>query len=145
MSSFFRMTAGQLGIQIIQLLLISLPIAAISWTITHEEILREPRQFCEKCSREAPRLIQRKFFYVFTCEFCLSHWVAAVFLIVTRFKLAFTDWRGYLIGWFALVWIANQYMSIFGRLRLDIKREGVEIKSVEHEVKQKTNMGQKAA
>lgn len=38
-----------------------------------------------------------------------------------------------LLSRFALVWIANQYMSIFGRLRLDIKRERVEIKGVEQE------------
>jgi hypothetical protein len=43
-------------------------------------------------------------------------------------------WRGYLISGFALVWIANIYMSIFARLRLDIKRERVEISAVEKEV-----------
>jgi hypothetical protein len=40
------------------------------------------------------------------------------------------DWRGYLIAGFALVWVANQYMSIYGRLRLDIKRERVEIDEI---------------
>ena len=139
------MTASELGVQIIELLLIALPIASISWTITHEEIFREPRQACERCSREAPRLIERKFFYVFTCEYCLSHWVTAFFLVITRFKLVYGDWRGYLLCLFALVWVANLYMSIFGRLRLDIKRERVEIKGVEHEVKQKTETERKAA
>ena len=93
-------------------------------------------------------MIQRKFFYLFTCEYCFSHWVAALFLLITRYKLLYSDWRGYLLGWFALVWIANQYMSIFGRLRLDIKRERVELKGVEHEVKQKvgrSDTGHKAA
>lgn len=142
------MTAGELGVQIIQLLLIAIPIACIAWTVTHEEIFHEPREFCQRCSREAPGTIQRKFFYVFTCEFCFSHWVALFFLLITRFKLVYADWRGYLIAWFALVWVANQYMSIFGRLRLDIKRERVEIKGVEHEVKQKveqSEVGGKAA
>ena len=32
---------------------------------------------------------------------------------------------------FALVWVANQYMSIYNRLRLDIKSEQVEIKEKE--------------
>jgi hypothetical protein len=45
-------------------------------------------------------------------------------------------WRGYLISGFALVWVANIYMSIFARLRLDIKRERVEISAVEQDVKQ---------
>jgi hypothetical protein len=132
------MTAGQLGIQIIELLLIAIPIASISWTITHEEIFREPRDFCVRCSREASRLLVRKFFYLFTCEYCFSHWVALVFLLLTRFQLVFPDWRGYLLAFFGLVWVANQYMSIFDRLRLDIKRERVEIKGEEHEVKRKT-------
>ena len=42
-----------------------------------------------------------------------------------------TDWRGYLMSLFALVWIANQYMSIYNRLRLDIKSERVEIETKE--------------
>lgn len=35
------------------------------------------------------------------------------------------------MAFFALVWIANQYMSIYNRLRLDIKHEQVEIKADE--------------
>ena len=48
-----------------------------------------------------------------------------------------------------MVWIANVYMSAFGRLRLDIKREGVEIKGVEKDVEKKIeeakSPGQRAA
>jgi hypothetical protein len=44
---------------------------------------------------------------------------------------ASSSWRGYLMAFFALVWVANLYMSIFGRLRLDIKNQRVEI--AEHE------------
>jgi hypothetical protein len=47
--------------------------------------------------------------------------------VLTRFKLLFPDWRGYVISGFALVWVANLYMSIFARVRLDVKRERVEI------------------
>src|SRR5579859_195809 len=132
------MNAAQLGLQIIELLLIAIPIASISWTITHEEVFREPREYCARCSRECRNIVQRKFFYLFTCEYCFSHWVALFFLLITRFQLIYADWRGYFLALFALVWVANQYMSIFDRLRLNIKRERVEIKSVEHEVKKKT-------
>lgn len=132
------MNAAQLGLQIVELLLIAIPIASISWTITHEEVFREPREFCARCSRECRHIVQRKFFYLFTCEYCFSHWVALFFLLITRFQLIYADWRGYFLALFALVWVANQYMSIFDRLRLNIKRERVEIKSEEHEVKQKT-------
>lgn len=46
---------------------------------------------------------------------------------MTRFTLAYDDWRGYVIGGFSLVWVANHYMSLFGRLRLGIKSERVDI------------------
>ena len=75
--------------------------------------------------------VQRKFFYLFTCEYCFSHYVAAFFIALTGFRLLLNDWRGLLIAWFALVWVANLYMSLFGRLRLDIKRERVEIQAEE--------------
>jgi hypothetical protein len=122
-----------LGLQIAWLFILAVPIACIAWTVTHEEVFREPREYCVKRSESCRRLIERKFFYLFTCEYCFSHYVTAFFLIITRYKLLYDDWRGYLIGGFALVWVANQYMSLFGRLRLDIKRERVEIKQVENE------------
>jgi hypothetical protein len=120
-----------LGVQIVWLLLLALPIASISWTITHEEIFREPREFCQRKSQECRRLVQRKFFYVFTCEYCLSHYVTIFFLVLTRYRLLFEDWRGYLISGFALVSVANFYMSVFAHIRLDVKKERTEIKQVE--------------
>jgi hypothetical protein len=53
---------------------------------------------------------------------------------LTRFKLLFTDWRGYLIAGFSLVWVANVYMSLFARIRLDVKHERVEISAQEKAV-----------
>ncbi len=122
-----------LGLQIAWLFILAVPIACIAWTVTHEEVFREPRDYCARKSQSCRRLFERKFFYLFTCEYCFSHYVTVFFLIITRYKLLYGDWRGYLIGGFALVWIANQYMSIYSRLRLDIKRESVEIKQVENE------------
>jgi hypothetical protein len=115
-----------LTIQIVELFLLAIPVACIAWTITHEEVFREPREYCRRRSNECRRWYQRKFFYLFTCEYCFSHYVAAVFLAISRFKLLFPDWRGYLVGFFALVWISNQYMSAYNRLRLDIKTERLE-------------------
>ena len=112
---------------LVALFVLAIPVACIAWTVTHEEILREPREWCAERSKSKRRLIFRKFFYVFTCEYCFSHYVTAALLIVTRYRLFFDDWRGYVIAGFSLVWIANVYMSLFGRLRLDIKCEGVEI------------------
>lgn len=113
--------------QIFFLLVLAIPVATIAWTVTHEEIFREPRDWCKSKSENCRRFTERKFFYLFTCEYCFSHYVSALVLLITRFKLLYDDWRGYAISLFALVWVANIYMSLFGRLRLDIKRERVEI------------------
>jgi hypothetical protein len=123
-----------LGLQIIWLFVLAIPVACIAWTVTHEEVFREPREYCEERSSNCQRWYERKFFYLFTCEYCFSHYVAVFFLIITGYKLLLEGWRGYLIAGFALVWVANQYMSLYGRLRLDIKRERVEIKEVEGKI-----------
>ncbi len=130
-----------LAAQIIWLFLLALPIATISWTVTHEEIFREPREYCVRQSEQAPSVLRRKFFFLFTCEFCFSNYVTILFLAITRYKLLLPDWRGYLIAALALVWVANQYMSLYGHLRLDIKKERVEIKKVEKQVEQKSKPG----
>ena len=116
----------ELGTQIVTLFLLAIPVACAAWTVTHEEVFREPREFCVSRSKECRKWYKRKFFYLFTCEYCFSHYVTAFFLFVTGFKLLYTDWRGYLLAFFSLVWIANQYMSVYNRLRLDIKSEKIE-------------------
>ncbi|SRR5581483_266688 len=126
-----------IGMQLVWLFVLAIPIACIAWTVTHEEVFREPRDYCKQQSDSARGYFRRKFFYLFTCEYCFSHYVAAVFLAITRYKLLYQDWRGYLISLFALVWIANQYMSIYGRLRLDIKHERIEIRAKEQDVQQR--------
>ncbi len=121
------------GLQVAWLLILSIPIACIAWTVTHEEVFREPRNYCQEQSKHAKNLTRRKFFYLFTCEYCFSHYVAVGFLIISRFRLLYPDWRGYLVALFAMIWVANQYMSIYNHLRLDIKHEQVEIHAKEEE------------
>ena len=118
--------------QVIELFILAIPVACLSWTVTHEEVLREPREWCMRRSTICRTVVARKFFYLFTCEYCFSHYVAAFFVAMTGHQLLFHDWRGYLISGLALVWMANVYMSGFGRLRLDIKRERLEIESNEN-------------
>ena len=117
--------------EIALLFVLPLPIACIAWTVTHEEVFREPRDWCAARSRTCHRLVSRKFFYLFTCEYCFSHYVTAVFVFITRYTLLFDDWRGYLIAGFSLVWLANVYMSLFGRLRLEIREERLGIAAAE--------------
>ncbi|HMH23250.1 MAG TPA: hypothetical protein VK563_15805 [Puia sp.] len=123
-----------LSTQIVSLFILAIPIACIAWTVTHEQIFFEPREYCRKQSLEAKTLLRRKFFYLFTCEYCFSFYVTALLLIITKYQLLFTDWRGYLIGGFSLVWVANIYMSLFLLIRTDIKKEGTDVKLKESEL-----------
>ena len=122
-----------LGMQIIWLFVLGVPIACITWTVTHEEVFREPRAYCKRQSETARSIWRRKFFYLFTCEYCFSHYVTGFFLIVTGYKLLYEDWRGYLIAFFSLPFIANIYLGIFGHLKLGVKRERAEIKTLQEE------------
>jgi hypothetical protein len=118
-------------LQIVWLLVLAVPVACVAWTVTHEEVFREPREYCERRARAARSPLVRKLFYLFTCEYCFSHYVTAFFLVVTRFRLLLDDWRGYLISFFALVGMANVYMSSFGRLRQEVKSEKLEAETKE--------------
>ena len=120
-------------LQTIWLFLLAIPIACISWTVINEEVFKEPRDYCIKISKTGKTLWVRKFFYLFTCEYCFSHYVALLFLFLTQYKLLLSDWRGYIIAGFSLVWVANVYMSVFAYIRQDIKKEKKEIECMEDE------------
>ena len=119
--------AMSLTTQIVWLFVLAAPVACAAWTVTHEELFAELHAWCIRQSRHQRSLIARKFFYVFTCEYCFSHYVAAAAVALTGFHMLVDGWTGLLFGWLALVWVANIYMSLFVRLRLDIKRERVEL------------------
>ncbi|KRB59754.1 hypothetical protein [Flavobacterium sp. Root186] len=126
--------------QIIWLFVLAVPIACISWTVTHEEIFREPHEWCVRHSKNDRFILTRKFFYLFTCEYCFSHYVTIGFLIFTDYKLLLNDWRGYILAGFSLVFIANIYMSLFALLRQAIKKEKVEIEKIETETDNEKNI-----
>lgn len=126
----------ELSQQIFHLFVLAIPIACIAWTVTREEIFREPREFCIDKSKNCKTMLERKFFYLFTCEYCFSHYVTLFFLIITRFQLLYDDWRGYLISMFALVWVANVYMSLFGFIRVGMKKEKMDADIEELKLKQ---------
>ena len=116
-----------LGIQTAYLFLLAIPVACISWTVTHEEVFKEPREFCKKYSTESQPFIIRKFFYLFTCEYCFSHYVTIGILFLTEFHLLYDGWKGYLLAGFSLVWIANIYIGLYSMIRLDIKKDKIEV------------------
>ena len=129
--------------QIFWLLILAIPIATVARTVVYEEIFREPREWCKNKSQSCRSLLQRKFFYLFTCEYCFSHYVTIFFIALTNFRLLINDWRGYVIAFFALVLVANLYMNIYARLRVDITSEKKDIERKEKEIEHKEKEIQK--
>ena len=113
--------------QLVWLFVLAAPVACVAWTVTHEDVLAEVREWLARKSRDSQSLYARKFFYLFTCEYCFSHYMAAAAVGLTGFRLLVPGWVGAIVAWLTLIWVANLYMSLYGRLRLDIKRERVEI------------------
>ena len=122
--------------QIFWFVVLSMVVASISWTVTQEEIFREPREYCQNRSENAGSIFEKKLFYVFTCEYCFSHWVTIFILFLTGFRLLIDDWRGYFLAFFLLPWLANQWMSVYRRLRVGIKHENLRAKVVKERLKE---------
>ena len=120
-----------LSTQIVSLFLLALPVACIAWTVTHEEILREFNDYCQSRSDNSKSFLIRKFFYLFTCEYCFSHYITILVLILSKYTLLLPGWRGYILAGFSIVWIANMYMSIYGWLRLSLKKDRIVAKREE--------------
>ncbi len=121
-------------IQIFWLVILAMVVASIAWTVTQEEIFSEWREYCKENCENCESLPKRKVFYVFTCEYCFSHWITILILLLTGFQLLIDDWRGYILAFFAIPWIANQLMSIYRRLRVGIKHENLLAKEVEEKL-----------
>jgi hypothetical protein len=129
--------AGHLLAQVAWLFVLSIPVASVTWTVTHEEVFREPREYCQRMSKTCDKIVKRKFFYLFTCEYCFSHYITLAAIAFTGFRLLLDDWRGYVLAFFAVVWVSNAYMSLFARLRVDIRSERAtaDVKAAEARVK----------
>ncbi|HEY6436188.1 MAG TPA: hypothetical protein VIY47_06335 [Ignavibacteriaceae bacterium] len=123
--------------QLFWLFTLAIPIACIARTVTQEDIFSEFQEYCKRKSVEGKTLFTRKFFYLFTCDYCFSHYVTISFIILTDFKLLLNDWRGYIIAGFALVWIANLYMSVYAYIKVDIRKERIITKKEEEKLNSK--------
>jgi hypothetical protein len=121
--------------QLIWLFTLAIPIACVAWTVTHEEVFKELHDYCVERSKKSKTILGRKLFYLFTCEYCFSHYVTIFFLILTDYKLLLDDWRGYIIAGFALVFIANLYMSFYVRIKVEIKKERIITQKEEEQLK----------
>ena len=99
--------------QIAWLFILAIPIACIAWTVTHEELFSELREFCKKQQLISKGILRRKFFYVFTCEYCFSFYVTALMLFITKYQLLFGGWRGY---FYFLVFVGMDQQYLYEHL-----------------------------
>ena len=118
------------------LFVLAMPVACIAWTVTKEDIFKEVREFCVDRSKNERRLAKRKFFYVFTCEYCFSHYVTLILLFITNFKLIYMDWRGYIISFVEKVLISDINKSLNNIIRIDLIQEKSREAKEESELKE---------
>ena len=61
-----------LSTQIVWLFVLAAPVSCVAWTVTHEQVFAEVHDWCARQSQQCRRFAARKFFYLFTCEYCFS-------------------------------------------------------------------------
>lgn len=107
------------------ILLLAIPVACISWTIAKEELFDWLRHICGELKKKEyvgwQKWLCEKIAYWPTCYFCLSHFIAFGFLIFYPVKILSDDWRGYVIAFFAIVLVANFYLTLFNILRASLR------------------------
>jgi hypothetical protein len=111
------------GRQLEEALILAIPVACISWTITQEEVFRELNQWLKGCqARHRDCLWRRKLAYMPTCPYCLSHYVSGILVVLLGFHMLMDDWRGYLVSLFTVVLVANTYLTLYQLLRALLRR-----------------------
>lgn len=105
---------------------LALIVAVVARTVTQEEVMRELREFCARQSKHGP-LPKRKLCYLFTCQYCFSHYVALGVVLLTGFRFWTTGFWGVVFAMFALVAVANLYMAAYERLTVATREARVRI------------------
>lgn len=128
--------------QLIAVVLHSLPVACVAWTMTHEEVFRDwwelagSKADAAKSKWEETRSLGwwacHKFCYLFTCEYCFSHWVALGLMLLTGFRILYDGFTGHLLAFFAVVWTANLFMGIHQKFRVQIRKDRADAKAKEN-------------
>lgn len=107
--------------QLFFVVLLAIPVACVSWTVSNEEVFRDLREWLDSVSNRSRSLALKKLCYLPTCHYCFSHWVTLLFLVLTGFQFLFDDWRGYILGGFAVVMVANVYLTLYTMLRVYLR------------------------
>lgn len=98
--------------------------------MTYAEVFREPREYGSRRSQIC-RTVAGRFFFLFTSEYCFSHYITLFLRAVTDFRLLFGGWRGLVVAFCSLAAVADVDMSVYNRLRVEIRNEKDEIEGYE--------------
>jgi hypothetical protein len=114
--------------ELVAVCLVAIPVACVSWTIAKEELFREFREWCkanglacEKIKNRIGRFIMVKLNYLPRCYYCTSFYVCEVFILLTGVKFVSPGWQGAVCAWFAVVFIAQVYLTLFNLLRVALR------------------------
>jgi hypothetical protein len=100
------------------ILVMSLAVACVAWTVTQEEVFKECRQWCVRhrdCATHPTW--KRKLAYLPTCPYCFSHYVAGAGVLAFKLWLVEPGVAGAIAAWFATVFVANIYLTAYHALR----------------------------
>ena len=59
-----------ISLQVAWLFLLAIPIACAAWTVTHEEVFREPREYCLNRYEKGKTLLERNSFIFLPEQTC---------------------------------------------------------------------------
>ena len=75
------------GSQIVFALILGIPVACITWTVTQEEVFQDMRRYLARYrDRHEGSWWRRKLAYLPTCPYCLSHYVSGLLIALLHFK-----------------------------------------------------------
>lgn len=102
------------------LLILSIPVACVSWTIAETEVFRNVRESFKEWAKNRGGMVRQKLAYLPTCYYCTSHYVAIFFLLMRPTNIA-EDIRGYVISWFTVVAFSAVWLTIYNMLRASLR------------------------
>jgi hypothetical protein len=129
--------------ELVTICLVAIPVACASWTIAKEELFREFREWCkangvacEKIKNRIIRFLMVKLNYLPRCYYCTSFYVCEFFILLTGVKFVAAGWQGAMCAWFAIVFIAQLYLTVFNLLRVALRHYQAIADLAEHKAAQ---------
>ena len=129
------MMTESLGGRLLTLVILAVPVACVTWTVIHEEVFREVREYFGRKSPHGQASAGAQVLLLVHLRILRpdryknarsSRWCSR------NSRSAWRGWRGCILAGFGLVWLANVYMALFGAAaHSDIKHEVREIAQVE--------------